>query len=252
MSASRVKVAVIIPARYGSTRLPGKPLAEIAGHPMIYHVYVRARSVENVGEVIVATDDARIADAVRGFGGNAHLTSAKHRNGTERIAEVASNMDADIIVNLQADEPLIDTEAVGLAIRALLESDEIPMSTIMTRLRSEDEVSDPNVVKVVCDQRGFALYFSRSPIPYLRSNAQGAIHKHIGVYAYRREFLLSLSKMKPTPLERAESLEQLRALENGYKIKVIETDYDSPSVDTPEDLEKIRNLFPIKPEVLSR
>ncbi|MBI5681921.1 MAG: 3-deoxy-manno-octulosonate cytidylyltransferase [Deltaproteobacteria bacterium] len=256
-----MKIIAIIPARFASTRLEGKALLNIAGKPMLQHVYERTKKASLVHDVIVATDDKRIFDAVRGFNGKAVMTSTNHRTGTDRIAEAANNIDADIIVNVQGDEPLIEPDMIDEAIRPMLDDPAILISTLKTRIDDKNEALDPNVVKVVTDKNGFALYFSRLPIPYVRSRGQGSgvrgqkeqgqgargkgqeHYKHIGLYVYRKDFLLKFAKMKPTPLEEAEKLEQLRALENGYKIKVVETRYNSIGVDTKEDLERVRGVF---------
>ena len=233
----------VIPARYASTRFPGKALADIAGRAMIEHVYARARSARNVDAVIVATDDARIADAVTRFGGDVRMTRSDHLTGTDRLAEVASGLDCDLIVNVQGDEPLIDAASIDAAIEPFRDDAALMMSTVCTRINDKDAVADPNVVKVVTDVRGFALYFSRSAIPYPRGPAGSGPCKHLGLYVYRREFLRTIARLDPTPLERSESLEQLRVLENGFDIKVIETRHDSIGVDTPEDLEHVRRLL---------
>lgn len=240
-------ISVIIPSRFSSTRFPGKPLAPILGKSMILHVYERAQRAKHVDEVLVATDDQRIIKEVEGCGGKARLTSSDHRSGTDRIAEVAMGIDSQIVVNLQGDEPLIHPEMIDMAIEPLLKDPNIPVTTLKKRISEERELRDPNVVKVVTDMSGFALYFSRHSIPFLGDYRKdiGAIdgllescpsYKHIGLYVYRREFLLRLSRMEPSPLEKLEKLEQLRILENGYKIKVVPTVYDSIGVDTPEDI----------------
>ncbi|HAG50242.1 MAG: 3-deoxy-manno-octulosonate cytidylyltransferase [Deltaproteobacteria bacterium GWC2_42_51] len=258
-----MKVVAIIPARYASSRLKGKALLTIADKSMIQHVYERAKKASLVNNVIVATDDKKIFDAVEGFAGKAAMTSIQHRTGTDRIAEVAAKMDADIIINVQGDEPLIEPEMIDEAIRPLLQSSDILMSTLKKKITDEDELINPNIVKVVTDKEGFAIYFSRFPIPYVRAGSQKLVvseanpsevrsqkkdihYKHIGLYVYRKDFLLKFAKMKPTPLEEAEKLEQLRALENGYKIKVIETQYSSIGVDTQEDLERVRRIVSSK------
>ncbi len=239
----------IIPARYQSTRLPGKPLAEIHGKPMIQWVYERAVKAETLEQVIVATDDPRIFDAVAGFGGRAVMTSPDHRSGTDRLAEAARGLEVEVVVNIQGDEPLIDPRAIDLAARPLLEDPAVPMATLMTGLSDLEELESPGVVKVVTDRAGFALYFSRHPIPCLRGAsleetlAAGLHRKHIGLYAYRKDFLLRYASLEPTPLEKAESLEQLRVLEHGYRIRVVECPYPSVSVDTPEDLARVRRLI---------
>jgi 3-deoxy-manno-octulosonate cytidylyltransferase (CMP-KDO synthetase) len=236
------RVVVIIPARYESTRLPGKPLADLNGQPMIQRVYARARQVPDVERVVVATDDERIHAAVVGFGGDAVITSPAHRTGTDRVAEVAATLDADVIVNVQGDLPLLDPSVVDAAIAPLRADAGLPMATIKTPISTGDELGNPNVVKVVTDRDGYALYFSRSPLPFHRDAAPRAPfgHKHIGLYVYRRDFLLSFARLAPTPLEQAEQLEQLRALEWGFRIKVAEVATASIEVDTPRDLERAR------------
>ena len=214
---------------------------------MIEHVYRRAASARNVDAVIVATDDPRIAETVARFGGDVRLTSAHHLTGTDRLAEVAATLDCDLIVNVQGDEPLIEPDAIDAAIEPFRDADALKMSTVCTRLSQADPHAgdDPNIVKVVLDRRGFAMYFSRSPIPHRRGpqDLLAGPYKHLGLYVYRREFLMHIAGLEPTPLERSESLEQLRVLENGFAIKVIETKHDSIGVDTPEDLERVRRLL---------
>ncbi|NWF94115.1 MAG: 3-deoxy-manno-octulosonate cytidylyltransferase [Syntrophaceae bacterium] len=249
-----MRVAAIIPARYGSTRFEGKPLADILGKPLIQHVYEGVCQSRLIDKVIVATDDQRILEAVRGFGGSGVITSPDHPTGTDRVAEVARRLKAEIIVNVQGDEPLIKGPIIDKAIRPLLRDDTLSMSTLMTRIEEVKDWLNPHIVKVVVDQKGFALYFSRSPIPFPRGlnierllsrdpRSEGLLprklFKHIGVYVYRRNFLLRYSKMKPTPLEKLEKLEQLRAIENGYRIKVTAVNYEPLSVDTPEDLQRV-------------
>lgn len=242
-----MSITAIIPARYASTRLPGKPLLEIAGKPMIQHVYERAQKAELVNRVIVATDDRRILDAVKGFGGEVVMTSDAHRSGTDRLAEVAAALESDIIVNVQGDEPLIDPAMIDEAIRPLMEDSSIVMGSLKAEIRDEAELNNPNLVKVVVDRNDFALYFSRYPIPYFRDTAPLSLltghFKHIGLYVYRRDFLLEYAGMPQTPLEEAEKLEQLRALENGYRIKVPTTRLQSLGVDTEDDLERVRRLM---------
>jgi len=248
-----MKTIAIIPARYGSTRFEGKPLADILGKPMIQYVYEGVCQSKLIEEVIVATDDQRILETVQGFGGKAVMTSPDHTTGTDRVAEVAQKLESEIIVNVQGDEPLIRGRIIDKAIRPLLTDETLPMSTLMTKIEEVKDWLNPNVGKVVVDQKGFALYFSRSPIPFPRDlNIEQILYKpfgkkillkrvfkHIGVYIYRRKFLLRFSKLKPTPLEKLEKLEQLRALENGYPIKVILVDYEPLHVETPEDLPKV-------------
>lgn len=244
------KIVAVIPARYASTRFPGKALAPILGKPMIRHVYERTARASLVSSVIVATDDERIAAAVREFGGVVVMTSPDHETGTDRLAEVAAGLDAGIIVNVQGDEPLIDPQMIDAAIAPLAQDPSIQMGTLKSRIRTLHDFLSPNVVKVVTDHDGFALYFSRSPLPNFRDKwndlkdeafASGKLlcHKHVGLYVYRRDFLLRYASMAPTPLEMAEKLEQLRALENGFRIRVVETEFESIGVDTPADLELV-------------
>jgi 3-deoxy-manno-octulosonate cytidylyltransferase (CMP-KDO synthetase) len=237
-------IVAVIPARFGSTRFPGKPLADLDGHSMIEHVYRRAAASPIVSRVIVATDDLRVATTVTGFGGRVRLTRADHQTGTDRLAEVAATLDCDIVVNVQGDEPLLDSRAIAEVV-APLSDPAISMSTLYRRIHQPAELSDPNIVKVVLDRGGFALYFSRAPIPYARDPRGGwpPLYRHVGLYAYRRSTLLVLASLEPTPLERAEALEQLRALEHGIRIKAVESAYESFGVDTPEDLEHVRRLL---------
>jgi 3-deoxy-manno-octulosonate cytidylyltransferase (CMP-KDO synthetase) len=234
-------IVALIPARYESTRFPGKPLADLAGRPVIEHVYRRAAAAPSVDAVVVATDDDRVADAVQAFGGVARMTRASHRSGTDRLAEVAGDLLCDIVVNVQGDEPLIEPEMIEEAIEPLRADASLMMSTLRRAIDDEAEYTNPNVVKVVVDGDGYALYFSRAPIPFLRDRASGEPPwKHVGLYAYRRSFLLAYARLQPTPLEVAESLEQLRALEHGFRIRTVATRHDSIGVDTPEDLERVR------------
>ena len=236
---------VVIPVRWGSIRFPGKPLALIAGKPLIQHVYENSKGSSLASDVIVATDHEGIFEAVAGFGGKAVMTSPDHPSGTDRVAEAASKTDYDIIVNVQGDEPLMRPDVIDSAIK-LLEDERASMGTLAARIKDRREIPDPNVVKVAFDREGFALYFSRSPIPYHRTEwenlgaaAGGKLYKHIGIYSYRRDVLMKLSAMEPTDLEQIEKLEQLRALENGMKIKVGITEYESHGVDTPGDIERV-------------
>jgi 3-deoxy-manno-octulosonate cytidylyltransferase (CMP-KDO synthetase) len=214
---------------------------------MIEHVYRRASAARNVDAVIVATDDPRIADAVTKFGGEVRMTRTTHATGTDRIAEVAATLDCDLIVNLQGDEPLIEPAGIDEAIEPFRDDAELAMTSLCQRFRPSDDVLDPHVVKVVLDMRHRALYFSRAPIPFFRSTAadhqSAGPYRHIGLYVQRREFLLKVASLEPTPLERAEALEQLRVLEHGFSIRMVETRYDSIGVDTPEDLERVRRLL---------
>ena len=239
-----MKIIGIIPARYKSTRLEGKPLADIDGKPMIQHVYERASKSKKLDDLLVATDDQRIIDAVNKFGGKAVLTSEKHPSGSDRVAEVAKKLDADIVVNVQGDEPFINPEMIDEVVEPF-ENKSLLMATLMHEVLDESDFENPNVVKVVVNREGFALYFSRSLIPYPRNRIDFHVYEHIGLYSYRKDFLLKLTKLPPTPLERIESLEQLRALENGYKIKVILTrkEYIPLSIDTEEDLKKAREYI---------
>jgi 3-deoxy-manno-octulosonate cytidylyltransferase (CMP-KDO synthetase) len=270
-----MKAAAIIPARYGSTRLPGKPLIVIKGKPLIQYVYERVR-LSSVQQVIVATDDERIAAAVRRFGGEAVLTSPEHRTGSERVAEVAAGIDATIIINVQGDEPLINPQDIDAAITPFKVDSTLQVVTLITPLTGGTDLYNPNVVKVVVDHEGFALYFSRAPIPYprqlsedtasnkaeteaaggslaggpfisgksdVRPRGLGGYWQHIGLYAFRRDFLLTMTKLPPTLLERQEKLEQLRILEHGYKIKTVVCSSPSVGIDTPEDIERFERLI---------
>lgn len=239
-----MKILCVIPARYASTRLPGKPLKDVAGKPMICRVYDRASQAKTLSGVVVATDDERILRAVEDHGGRAMMTAKDHPTGTDRLAEVAEAYpDVDLIINVQGDEPLIEPSLIDELGRAFDGDAEFQMATVMTPMEDEAEKKNPNNVKVVTDKNGCALYFSRSLLPYPRNDAGTPVYKHIGIYAYRRDFLLAYAKMAPTPLERTESLEQLRALENGYKIKCIRTNARFVGVDTPEDLAKVNEIY---------
>lgn len=241
-----MKVFIVIPARYSSIRLPGKPLALIGTKPMIQWVYERAQLVKGASGVIVATDDRRIAEAVRNFGGDARMTSSRHRTGTERVAQIAGRLKGEVFVNLQGDEPFIDPGTIDRVIAPMRGDKDIVMSTAMYPISGGETLHDPGIVKVVVGRGGWALYFSRQPIPFHRNGSprgrKAVGCKHIGLYAFRRDFLLRFARMKPTPLEREEGLEQLRALEHGYRIKVVTALRDSVSVDTPEDLRRARRL----------
>ena len=245
-----MKITAVIPARYASTRFEGKALADILGKPMIQHVYERTTRAALVDEVIVATDDERIAACVRGFGGRALMTARDHETGTDRLAEVAAGLDVEIIVNVQGDEPLIEPAMIDEAIRPLVDDPTVLMATLKSRIKTLHDFLSPNVVKVVTDWEGNALYFSRSPLPFFRDKwndlkdeafAAGRLlcYKHVGLYVYRRSFLLQFAQMSPTYLELAEKLEQLRVLENGCRVRVVETEYESIGVDTPGDLDKV-------------
>ena len=265
-----MSVLAVIPARYGSSRFPGKPLALLQGRPVIQHVYERVAQARGVDEVVVATEDERIVQAVERFGGVAMLTSPAARSGTERVAEVAQSRSQQVVINVQGDEPLVQPEMVQQVAEFLERHRAVPMASLMTRLVREDEMANPNVVKVVVDRDGYALYFSRAPIPYvrpefgardpgpgtrdeesrggfLRPPAPGPrpqpMYKHIGLYGYQRRFLLQFRHLEPTPLEGLEQLEQLRALEHGFRIKLLETSHETVGVDTPEDLKKVEAIL---------
>lgn len=252
-----LSVVGMIPARYHSTRLPGKVLLDIAGKPMIQWVYERCQRAELLDEVVVATDDERVRDAVLGFGGRVEMTAAEHCSGTDRLAEVAERIPCDVIVNVQGDEPMIDPAAIDAAVRPFLDDPELQMGTIAARIGTAEEHLDPAAVKVVVDADGWALYFSRAPIPYFRMDPgvqppdaprrhpkSGLMPlKHIGLYVYRREMLLWYAAQPPSALELTEGLEQLRVLEAGRRIRVVEVDYSPVGVDTPEDLEHARALL---------
>ena len=243
---SLAKVVVVIPARYGSTRLPGKPLVSLAGKPMIQRVYERAKLAKQVNAVIVATDDERIVKAVESFGGEARMTRSDHRTGTERVAEVAAHVDGDIFVNVQGDEPLLDPAAVDTAVSSLLEEPVAAISTVATPIKTAGDIMDPNVVKTVLDFDGNALYFSRAPIPWVRDTASKTLvrHlKHLGLYVFQREALLEYATLPQGELERIEQLEQLRWMENGWKIRVSEVEHDAVSVDVPEDVGRVERLL---------
>jgi 3-deoxy-manno-octulosonate cytidylyltransferase (CMP-KDO synthetase) len=236
---SEPSVVAIIPARLAATRLPDKPLAMLGGKTMIQRVWERARAASCLADVLIATPDRRILEVVQAFGGRAVMTSDRHRTGTDRLAEAAEGLDADIIVNIQGDEPLIDPATIERAVQPLLDDPALPMSSLMCPC-PEEERDNPATVKVVTSASGDALYFSRFPIPYPRSGESGApTMQHIGLYAYRRDFLLTFAGLAPTPLEQAESLEQLRALEHGYRIRMVGVERAPLSVDTPEDLARV-------------
>lgn len=239
------KVIGVIPARYGSTRLEGKPLKDICGKTMIQHVYEKASEAKTIEKVIVATDDLRILEAVKDFGGEAVMTSTEHNTGTDRIAEVVRDIDTEIVVNIQGDEPLIIPGIIDEIALELINDKTVNIATGCCVITEEDMLKDPNVVKVVFDKAGFALYFSRSLIPYPRKADQSNTYEHIGIYAYRKDYLMKYIALDDTPLSLAESLEQLKVLENGDRIKVVNTKfpYNALSVDTQADLEKVRGLM---------
>ena len=233
----------IIPARYASTRFPGKPLAMIAGIPMIQHVYQRTRTAKHLDDVFVATDDDRIAKACQAFGAPVLMTRSDHPTGTDRLAEASQQLDAEVVVNVQGDEPLIEGFVIDAAVAALLETPDTPMSTVVHALDGAAR-DDPNRVKVVIDRSGFALYFSRFPIPYPRGDALPTSWQHVGLYAYRKSFLLDFVDLARTPAEQAEELEQLRALEHGHRIRVAVVEgWTGTSVDVPEDIPRVERLL---------
>ncbi len=255
----RVRIVAIIPARYASIRFPGKPIADLLGKPLIQWVYENAQKSPLLDDVIVATDSPLIYKVVNSFGGKVVITAESHKTGTDRIAEVAQQLSADIIVNIQGDEPLMRPEMIEEATSPFIKGQgargkrqEIEVTTLKKRITDLQELENPNVVKVVTDKKRFALYFSRASIPYVREKGHGSwvmgqeknVHyKHIGLYVYRKDFLLRFARMDPTPLEEVEKLEQLRMLENGTRPLVVETEYDSIGVDTPEDLEKVKKIL---------
>lgn len=252
-----MQAVAIIPARYASTRLPGKALAEIAGKPMIQHVYERVQQATTVSRILIATDDQRIMQAVQQFGGEAVLTSPDHTSGTDRAAEVAATLRTELIVNVQGDEPLIQAAMIDAVVQLLAAEDNLPMASLKTPLTTPQEIFDPAITKVVTDLHDYALYFSKGPIPFCRNEwgdmfrqyiglpdfVPPHIYCHVGLYAYRRDFLLDFAHLEPTPLEQLERLEQLRALEHGYRIKVATTAHRSIGVDTPEDLARVKQLL---------
>ena len=250
-------VAAVIPARWASSRFPGKPLAGILGKPMIQCVVEQARKAETIREVIVATDDRRIFDAVKGFGGEAMMTSPDHASGTDRVAEASQSLDCEIVVNVQGDEPMIPPENIDLAAQALFKGVDFQVASLMTPISDPDDLFDPNITKVAVNRDGLALYFSRAPIPYdreqwptfLNGPPEGILldpqrrkwFKHIGLYAYKKSFLYEITRFPVSLLEQMEKLEQLRILENGFSIKMVETNKNSIGVDCPEDLTALEN-----------
>ena len=236
-------ILAVIPARFGSTRLPGKPLLPIGSQSILERVWRQVRKAVRIQRVAIATDDRRIYDAAQAFGAEVFMTDPQHPSGTDRVAEVAAQTDARVVVNVQGDEPFLDPAAIDLALEPFLNGEGVPMSTLKTRFRDPSGAADPNAVKVVTDHRGNALYFSRLPIPYAREKSEAGRFtwfKHLGLYVYERDFLLRYPALPRGPLEAAEKLEQLRALENGFPIRVIETASDSVGIDTEEDLARAR------------
>lgn len=249
MDNSRPQVIGVIPARFASSRFPGKIMARIAGKTLIHRVYEQAKKSKLLDKLIVAVDDSRVLEHVQSFGGLAVMTSVHHKSGTDRIAEVAGKITCDIVVNIQGDQPLLDPLMIDEAVQPLLDDPTIPMSTIKTRISRQDDLNNPNIVKVVVDKFDYALYFSRSLIPFPRDNKEKIdAYEHLGLYVYRKDFLLEYAQMPASYLEQIEMLEQLRVLENGYKIKVIETKSQNFakggfSVDTPEDRERVEKYI---------
>ncbi|MFH1846385.1 MAG: 3-deoxy-manno-octulosonate cytidylyltransferase [Candidatus Omnitrophota bacterium] len=260
-----MKVVVVIPARWQSTRLKGKVLADINGKPMIQHVWERVNEAHSVDDIIVAADKERVIKVVESFGGKAVFTSPEQPSGTDRIAEVANTVDADVFINVQADEPLVHPLMVDELAQVFEYERNIQMATLIKRIHKKEEITDPHIVKCVVDRKNYALYFSRSPVPYVRDSGatdetgqpiitgdiSGSYFKHIGLYAYTKEFLFTFTNLPKSTLEEAEKLEQLRVLEHGYKIKTIETRYETIGVDTEEDLEKVRAILSGKIENVS-
>jgi len=240
---NKEEISIIIPARYASTRLPGKPLIKVKDKPIIQWVYERASKSKFAGSVIVATDSQEIFDAVKDFGGKVMMTSPEHNSGSDRIAEIVrNNKEIKIAVNVQGDEPLISPESIDTAINGLIEHAEADITTLSRVIEEKEEILNPNIVKVVFDNSYNALYFSRSPIPHERNAGESKTYAHIGLYAYRRESLLKMTALEQTNLERAESLEQLRALQNGMKIQVYCVNYKPIGIDTEEDLAKFKKI----------
>ena len=236
----------VIPARYGSTRFEGKVIKDLCGKSVIQHVYERAKKAKLLDDLVIAADDDRIVEVVKGFGGKVVFTSKSHSTGTDRLTEVVNQMDVKVVVNIQGDEPLISPLLIDDLVRAMQDPDEkVVMATAVKKSRSQEEFKSPDVVKAVVDQKGYALYFSRSPIPtLLKTASEGAwFYKHIGIYAYHKDFLFTFKKLPKSYLEKNERLEQLRALEAGYRIKAVETKFETVGVDTPEDLELAKSLL---------
>ncbi len=241
-----MKAVAVIPARWASTRLPGKVLADIGGKPLIQHVWERVKTAREIAKVVVACDEAHVADRIRAFGADARLTRKDHVSGSDRVAEIAERLEADIVVNIQGDEPFIDPLLIDELVRALANDRTSVMATVIKRITIREDFLDPNIVKAVIDKDSNALYFSRAPIPYRRDGERidfSCCFRHIGIYAYRRAFLLSYCKWPRSYLEQEESLEQLRVLENGGRIKTVETRTEAIGIDTPEDLVKANDLY---------
>ncbi|MDD5291616.1 MAG: 3-deoxy-manno-octulosonate cytidylyltransferase [Candidatus Omnitrophica bacterium] len=234
----------IIPARFHSTRFEGKVLADINGKPMIQHVWERARQAKLLDDLIVACDDERIYKVVKEFGGNAIFTAKGHASGTDRITEIANPLEVKIVLNIQADEPMLHPSIIDSIIESLKMDETLSVATVIKKIEHPEEINDSNVVKVVIDKNNFALYFSRLPIPFIRDeqNQEMVYYKHLGIYGYTKDFLFTYKNLPQSRLEKLEKLEQLRILENGYRIKVVETKFETYGVDTPQDLLKVRGL----------
>lgn len=242
----KVEVVGIIPARYASSRFKGKVLADLAGKPLVQHVWERAKHASLLDKIIIACDDERIKEAALAFGAEVVFTAKGHASGTDRITEVVNPLDCKIVVNIQADEPLIHPSMIDAVARVLQEDSNLCMATLIKRIDDKNELNDPNVVKVVIDKEGFALYFSRSLIPHRRSSAPNesvTYYKHIGLYSYTKDFLFTYTNLPESKLERVEKLEQLRVLENGFRIKTAETNLEIVGVDTPQDLERVKEIL---------
>lgn len=237
------KIAIVIPARYGSSRLPAKPLLLVNNKPIIQYVYEAAKKSQLASCVIVATDDERIKEAVEAFGGVCEMTNSNHQSGSDRIAEIASRYDFGYILNLQGDEPQITPEVIDLAIDTLIKDDSVDISTLVREITDEEQINNPNCVKCVFDNNYNAMYFSRCPIPYKRNESQSPYYAHIGIYGYKKESLMKMTQLLQTNLEKQESLEQLRALQNGMKIKVAITSLNPTGIDTVEDYEKFKKIM---------
>lgn len=247
-----MKAIGIIPARFESSRFPGKVLADLLGKPLIQYVYEEALKSNSLEDLLIATDDERILKAVENFGARAVMTAKEHKSGTDRLTEVINPIDTQIVVNIQADEPLIQSSMIDELVNCLLEDPNIPMTSLIHKIEDLQDLMDPNIVKVVKDKNNFALYFSRSPIPHLQSSLPVPqslkFYKHLGLYAYTKDFLFTFTNLPLGKLEQAEGLEQLRALECGFRIKLIETGFNTIGVDTPEDLEKVKQVISQKRE----
>jgi len=238
-----MKVVGVIPARWSSKRFEGKVLADIEGKPMIQHVWERSKKSKALNDVIIACDDERVLKKAQEFQANAVLTSANHPSGTDRVIEAVKDLDVDVVINIQGDEPLIQVELFDQLVNLFEDDAQCVMATVIKETHLESEINNPNVVKVTVDTEGNALYFSRSTIPFNRDQDDATYFKHLGIYAYRKEFLMKYADLPASQLEKTEKLEQLRVLEAGYKIKTLKTEYESVGVDTPEDLEKVKQLM---------